>query len=97
MRLVQITSGDGYADHDPACGRRSDHDLRTQLRWRARTQLTALLAPPTALMPAHGPTEEFGFVLMDGIWNGIQYNQKQDRYLARPVAATKLVLVTRVA
>jgi hypothetical protein len=68
MRLVKITLGEGYADHAPACGRRSDHDLRTQLRWRARTQLTVLLAPPTALMPAHAPMEEL-VCLMEGIWN----------------------------
>jgi hypothetical protein len=61
-RFVKFTSGAGCADYNPVCEWRSDWsdpDLRTQLQRRARTQLTVLLAPPTALMPAHDLMEEF--------------------------------------
>jgi hypothetical protein len=56
--------GGCYADHDPACGRRSDYDLREQLRWHARTQLTVLLAPPTVLTPAQDIWDGFKNFLM---------------------------------
>jgi hypothetical protein len=76
-RFAKTISSADCADHNPACGRRSDYDLRTQLRWHARTQLTVLLTPPTALTPAHGLMAEFLFVSWDGeIWNETPHNLK---------------------
>lgn len=44
-----------FADHDPACDRRSAYDLREQLNQHDQTQLTGLLSPLTVLTPAPGP------------------------------------------
>jgi hypothetical protein len=73
--FVEITQDECSADHNPACGRRSDYDLREQLLWHARTQLTVLLTPPTVLTPAQGPHGMNLFILfVEGeIRNGNQY------------------------